>query len=803
MDEERNFNYSFTATNSSFMKAARQVVQQIEDLGASISSYGQSIRDNAVASENLDKMISKTGKTAKSTSKQVNTLSSALRVLRKVMGTYASVAIGRYLAEAITSSIDFIETINLLRVSLGEATTEARRFGNVMSEALGIDTAEIYRSVGLFNQLSESMGVPAEQAKLIGTEFTKLSNDLASLFNTTVADASEDLQSALVGISKPIRQYGIDVSENALQSTAWALGIDQDVASMSRANKIGLTYITIMEQSRAAQGDFARTIEEPANQLRVLSNQFAMLSRNIGNLFLPAISAILPVVNGVVMALNALISTLATLLGFTMPDFSPVMGGNASSIGAVGDAAEETANKLKKMVAPFDELNIISEDTSSAGAGAGASWGMDPAIIEAMKSYDNLMGSIQMKATQIRDRIMETLGFTKQINEETGEITWTWSFTDMVKGLAKASSDLINWWIGLDLGGKLAAILVAAFVAHIIKSLGSKVITAFSKVMGTIISGIGTLISGIGSAFNTLISAINPVTVAIGLVVAAILYLWTTSEEFRTYVSEQLAVLAENIGILVERLIEIVGGLVNYVLTSIKQLLNWLKTSNDTTATALRTIWEAFATAVGFVVQGILQVLNGVISFLIGVFTGEWQRVWQGVYDIFAGVWNAIIGIVESACNLIIDAINWVIRQLNKIHVDVPDWVTDLTGMTGFGFNIPLMEHVKLERLADGGMLGRGQFFEAGENGKAELIGGYQGKTTVMPLENSGFTEAMGQAVYDGVYNALSMIQGNNQTPTQVEVIIGGKNFDTIVYDAYNRAKRNRGAQILGGALGG
>ncbi len=72
---------------------------------------------------------------------------------------------------------------------------------------------------------------------------------------------------------------------------------------------------------------------------------------------------------------------------------------------------------------------------------------------------------------------------------------------------------------------------------------------------------------------------------------------------------------------------------------------------------------------------------------------------------IFSGAWNGIANIVENVCNFMIDAVNWVIRQLNKIHIDVPDWVTDLTGMTGFGFNIPLLSNVQLPRLAKGAVI--------------------------------------------------------------------------------------------------
>ena len=102
--------------------------------------------------------------------------------------------------------------------------------------------------------------------------------------------------------------------------------------------------------------------------------------------------------------------------------------------------------------------------------------------------------------------------------------------------------------------------------------------------------------------------------------------------------------------------------------------------------------------------KNIQTVLNGIIQFITGVFTGDWGRAWDGVKNIFKGIWNGIVSVLEGAVNLIIDGINWMISQLNKISFDVPSWVHAIGG-SRFGFNIPSVGRISIPRLAEGAVI--------------------------------------------------------------------------------------------------
>ena len=137
-------------------------------------------------------------------------------------------------------------------------------------------------------------------------------------------------------------------------------------------------------------------------------------------------------------------------------------------------------------------------------------------------------------------------------------------------------------------------------------------------------------------------------------------------------------------------------------------IVNWfVDTFGPGIAGAVSTVIEVLGGFVGIAVDvanGVLEALNGVLNFLIGVFSGDWERAWDGISQVFKGVWNGIVGALEGAINLIIRGINWLISQLNKVSFSVPDWVPAIGGKS-FGFNIPKISEVSIPRLAQGAVI--------------------------------------------------------------------------------------------------
>lgn len=318
--------------------------------------------------------------------------------------------VGSMLGTVITESNEYQENMNLFTVAMGEYAESALEYGETVSEVLGIDLSDWIRNQGVFNTLLTGFGDTADRAALMSKNLTQLGYDLSSFFNISVEDSMQKLQSGISGELEPLRRLGYDLSQARLEAVALSLGIDKSVSSMTQAEKAELRYYAIMTQVTTAQGDLARTLEAPANQLRILKAQVEMAGRAIGNIFIPALNAILPYGIAVVQIIREIANAIASLFGFQMTevDYSGITsaGVGAGELADNLDDAAGAAKKLKQYTAGFDELNVFSPDTASgSGAGAGGGSGFEFALPE----YDFLGNAVTTRVDEIKKMLENTL----------------------------------------------------------------------------------------------------------------------------------------------------------------------------------------------------------------------------------------------------------------------------------------------------------------------------------------------------------------------------------------------------------
>ena len=318
--------------------------------------------------------------------------------------------VGSMLGTVITESNEYQENMNLFTVAMGEYAESALEYGETVSEVLGIDLSDWIRNQGVFNTLLTGFGDTADRAALMSKNLTQLGYDLSSFFNISVEDSMQKLQSGISGELEPLRRLGYDLSQARLEAVALSLGIDKSVSSMTQAEKAELRYYAIMTQVTTAQGDLARTLEAPANQLRILKAQVEMAGRAIGNIFIPALNAILPYGIAVVQIIREIANAIASLFGFQMTevDYSGITsaGVGAGELADNLDDAAGAAKKLKQYTAGFDELNVFSPDTASgSGVGAGGGSGFEFALPE----YDFLGNAVTTRVDEIKKMLENTL----------------------------------------------------------------------------------------------------------------------------------------------------------------------------------------------------------------------------------------------------------------------------------------------------------------------------------------------------------------------------------------------------------
>lgn len=335
----------------------------------------------------------------------------------------------RMIASWITESNSYIENLNLFTASMGEYAKEAQKYAEQVGEIMGIDPGEWMRNQGVFNTIITGFGVASDKAYLMSKNLTQLGYDLSSFFNIGFEDAMQKIQSGISGELEPLRRLGYDLSVARLQQEALNLGIDKSVTKMTQAEKSQLRYYAIMTQVTVAQGDMARTLNAPANQLRILQAQVTQCARALGNIFIPVLNAVLPYAIALAKVLRLVASAIASFFGFKLPevDYSGISAGS-SAMGGLADNADNAASglgnagkeakKLKNHLLGIDELNVLSDDSSAgtggAGSGSGGIGGSDLGI--ELPEYDFLGNAVASKVDEIIQKMKEWLGLTDEIN---------------------------------------------------------------------------------------------------------------------------------------------------------------------------------------------------------------------------------------------------------------------------------------------------------------------------------------------------------------------------------------------------
>lgn len=438
----------------------------------------------------------------------------------------------------IDFSVNYIENLNLMDTAFGESSEEARKWVESIAEVYGFDESTLTKNLGMFRQFGEALGFTSEKADLLSENLTLMAGDISSLYNITFDQASQKLTSALTGQTKAIRSLGADITQASLQQQLYNMGINESISNMNRAEKTLLIYLSLNQQLANSQGDLAKTLISPANQMKVLSEQVQRLARALGNILLPIIAKILPWINGLTMALVEIVNFIGTLLGFDMEDFSfggaisqdvedmgNVFDDAATGVGNLGSAAKKTNKELDKTknklsgLRGFDKLNVIQTPTdtqsSSGGSGGGgggsvggiAGGGINSKLLDAMKKYNAHLDKAKRKAQEIRDKILEWVGFTRKAN---GEL----EFTGIKFGTIVAAA------LGLLL--LFAAVRKIVRIIMTIKNLGSLLGGGGALSKGTIsektftVPNVKTILKGLAD-LTIIIGGVIALATAIGL----------------------------------------------------------------------------------------------------------------------------------------------------------------------------------------------------------------------------------------------------------------------------------------------
>lgn len=401
-----------------------------QKVAASIKALGDGVKNvDTSAMNKIAKNVKKVGDNAAKAGDECKSFGSVLKS-GAFMGALSKV--GEVAGKALGSVNEYIEAMNLAQTVMGGEqftkmagkldgitfksdydieTGEGNGFWTTAQDKMGIDAAEAIKYQGVFESLMTGMGTTREQAELMSQQMTQLGYDISSFFNIDVEDAMLKIQSGISGELEPLRRVGYDLSVARLQQDAYTMGINENVSAMTQAEKVQLRYYEIINQQTQVHGDLARTLNSPANQMRILSAQVQILARNFGAILLPVLNAVVPVLTAVAKKLQQAIMAVASFFHLSIEDsfvddlenkvdYSSITGAGD----AIDDAADSTqkasaaAKEWKKQLMGFDEINNISpqsDSSSGSGSGAGAGGGGVPDLsgIGAYNFFDGLAAS--------------------------------------------------------------------------------------------------------------------------------------------------------------------------------------------------------------------------------------------------------------------------------------------------------------------------------------------------------------------------------------------------------------------------
>ena len=748
--------------------------------------------DSRAASANIDAVAASLKKLNSASSNTNKTASSLSKLSRAIK----ALGVGQFLRNAVKDVNSYVENINLFTVSMGEFASEAMAYAERVQSALGVDMSEFIRNQAIFKNMADGFGLAEEKAYQLSKGMTELAYDISSFYNVGTEEVFQRLQSGIAGEIEPVRRWGIALDQASMKQWLLKEGIDANVSSLTQADKALVRYNMMVEAMRdnGAIGDLARTLETPANAIRILNQQITQLSRAIGTLLIPVISKVIPYIQAFVKAVTNAAQALANLFGIDI-DFNVDFGGVTSGISGVGDAMDDataSAKKLKDYTMGFDELNIINPN-AGAGAQQVGGAGLD---LEAMSVWDEaIFANINSQVDELTGKIQKLLPLIAAV----GAAFLYWRIGNTVMAVLKDVYKAVSAIWGILMGNAMVATSgqsgLFKALTFISKYKGPLAIVAVAITAVTLalvdlwknsetfrarVRGVIAEIQTAWLEFKDTIwnSVITPIMDAFGITADNISQLY--SEHIRPIVEKIALVFIEILGGAIVATIDLFTGLaeiVGGIMGNIAEFISNFVTAGVENITSMRDqfsdLWDQIkknsATKWGIIKDTIVNLIDSAR---------------QKVENIAGKISSTVIGMAQTVINWINSALSALEGFLNKV--------------TGGALNINLpevslgtkTETTEVKKYATGGILEDGLF----TMNHGEIAGKFNNGQSVV-ANNQQIIEG----IADGVYRAMMAAQSDeNSKPVEVSVYLDGKQISKSV-DKYNNS---RGRVIMGNGLG-
>lgn len=509
------------------LKYARELAQitdpvykKVYDMGVQVKAYKKQVQTSNYLTSNtnaqdkntnsinknknaIDKKVQSQKKEEKQVKKNTKALGSYLAKLTSVVVVARKLA--RFMGGAIKESANYIENLNLFAVAYGETYQQQLDWALGIAEAYGLANNEVIKFAGTFRELSTSLGLVGETADLVSKTVTNLGYDLSALFNTTVEQAMEKLQSGVFsGNVRPLRAYGIDISQNqidALFETNEALRqLGVNARNLSQSDKVLARLIITLQSGKDSFGTMAREINNLQSQFRILQGSLSNFKLAIGDLVNKPLSEAMVYVNGFIIGITNVIRAFVPL---QKEDKTPKLTGITEG----AENANDELDKLQGKLASFDKFNVLQQ-----GGGSNSSLAVTEKLNQLLEEQASLydeelsaaLDNINNRATEIGKKIKDWFVVDTGKVDEAGKAIY--ELTDNAKLLVIALNE-IGLIVGYVFGKKLITSMVGFFTKYItniqeLRLQNALATTSFQKLqvaLNAVVSGVLSLTMGISS----------------------------------------------------------------------------------------------------------------------------------------------------------------------------------------------------------------------------------------------------------------------------------------------------------------
>lgn len=328
---------------------------------------------------------------------------------------------------AVQLGSDLTEVQNVVDVTFPRMSKQVDDFARNAAQSFGLSETMAKKFTGTFGAMAKAFGFSEGAAYDMSTTLTGLAGDVASFYNLSQDEAYTKLKSVFTGETETLKDLGIVMTQNALDSYALANGYGKVTAKMSEAEKVALRYKFVQDQLALATGDFTRTSDQWANQVRLLQLNFDSLKATIGQGLINVLTPVIQVINTIIGKLMSLANAfksftelitgkkgaggVASAAASGMGAVTDAADNASSAVSGTGGAAKKAAKDIKGMSTGIDELNIINPDTGSGGGGSGSGAGAGGGY--AADEFD--MGTLDTEADDLGNKYQALIDRAREL----------------------------------------------------------------------------------------------------------------------------------------------------------------------------------------------------------------------------------------------------------------------------------------------------------------------------------------------------------------------------------------------------